>query len=287
MFFTLSDVMLLSRRTRSTPRSISEELRGWNWSEPPVYPPSTMTLGVSDLTNGLCPTGRFAFLKYTGKKVEVKPLPGASVHEVYAKGIETVKRLIYEEDLNGARLRTLMEDEFYSLKVEDLTLAKAIWDRVVNTYSAELDKAKGRSPYFSRDSLASMVVPFSVEFPLDGTLVGLHNGVRADAFIPHVPMIAEMKTGKPRRQHELALTGYALAYESMFEYPMDFGYLCYVQVKEGRVFDSCRLVQVGDYLRDEFLQMRDKVMESIENGVEPEKPKRCDQDCPFLKVCNP
>ncbi|WP_256202699.1 CRISPR-associated protein Cas4 [Sulfuracidifex tepidarius] len=79
--------MLLSRRTRSTPRSISEELRGWNWSEPPVYPPSTMTLGVSDLTNGLCPTGRFAFLKYTGKKVEVKPLPAHQFTRFMPRGL--------------------------------------------------------------------------------------------------------------------------------------------------------------------------------------------------------
>ncbi|MEM3849418.1 MAG: type I-A CRISPR-associated protein Cas4/Csa1 [Zestosphaera sp.] len=285
MFFTLNDVLLLSKRLRSFPRLISEELRGWKWSEPPVYPSSSTLLSVSDLTNGFCETGRFIYLKSKGLKPEFRP--GISlIHDVYAYSIQTIKRIIYEDEPNGNRLKTLMEDEFYTFSkgIEEADKVKALWNYVTDIYAAELDKVKSK-PFLTKDSIVSMVIPFYVEFPIDGSLVGLQQTIRADAFIPLIPMMAEMKTGKYRKAHELALIGYALAYESQFEIPIDFGYLCYVNVDGDKVVNNCRVVPLSDSLRSEFLEVRDRALEAIDKGIDPGLPKRCDQDCPFLKHC--
>ncbi|QKR00759.1 type I-A CRISPR-associated protein Cas4/Csa1 [Metallosphaera tengchongensis] len=287
MFFTLSDVTLLAKRVKLTPRAISEELRGWHWNEPPLLHSSSTYLGVSDLTNGYCETGRFAYLKHKGVKPEA--IKGANdLHYVYAEAVQGVKRLIYEEGdrVTGGRLQTLMTDEFYRVvrNVVDPERAKVMWDHVVNIYTAEVDKYRSRL-FLTRDSLVSLVVPFHVEYPIDGSLVGLQNNIRADAFVPMVPLVAEMKTGRPRRAHELALAGYSLALESQFEVPIDFGYLCYVTVDKG-VFTTCRLVQVSDPLRNEFLETRDRAVEAIDNDLDPGMPKRCDDSCPFLNHCN-
>ena len=285
MFFTLSEVQLLAKRVKLVPRVISEELRGWQWHEPPLYPSSNTLLSVSDLTNGLCDSGRFAFLRHKGVEAKGEAKVGSTVHTAYATAIETIKRLIYEEgDMDGVRLRTLMADEFYKLEVDLVDVGKAIWDHAVSIYSAELDKVRGK-PFLRRDSLVSLVVPFYVEFPVDGSLLGLHGALRVDAFVPTLPLIAEMKVGSYKRAHELALVGYALAYESQYEVPVDFGYLCYVNVIGGKVLDNCRLVVIGDTLRQEFVEVRDKALRAIDEGIDPGLAKKCSSECPYLSYC--
>ncbi|BDC18763.1 type I-A CRISPR-associated protein Cas4/Csa1 [Acidianus sp. HS-5] len=266
------------------PRAISEELRGWNWHEPPLYPSSNTLLSVSDLTNGLCDSGRYVYLRH---KVQAKSEAkvGSTVHEAYASAVENIKRLIYENgDIDGSRLRTLMTDEFYNLKVDLPELGKAIWDYATSVYSAELDKVRSK-PFLRRESLVSLVVPFHVEYPVDGSLIGLQSSLRMDAFIPLLPLIAEMKTGSYKRDHELALAGYALAFESQFEVPVDLGYLCYVNVIQGKVVDNCRLIVIGDSLRQEFIELRDRGLRAIDDNVDPGLAKKCSNECPFLSYC--
>ncbi|MEM4912350.1 MAG: type I-A CRISPR-associated protein Cas4/Csa1, partial [Metallosphaera sp.] len=161
---------------------------------------------------------------------------------------------------------------------------KVIWDFATNLYSSELGKAVIRSQYLSRDSLASLIVPFSVEFPVDGSAVGLSQNLRVDELIPQIPLIVEVKVGKTKPLHELALAGYAIAYESNFETPVDFGLLCSVRVDEGFSY-KCEHRIIGDALRQEFIEVRDRALEVLEQSIEPQLPKTCDKDCPFLKYC--
>jgi len=159
-----------------------------------------------------------------------------------------------------------------------------LWDYITNIYSAELDKHRSKG-FLSKDSLVYLVTPFHVEFPVDGSLIGLQQNIRVDAFVPSIQLIAEMKTGKYRRAHELSLAGYALAVESQYEIPIDFGYLCYVSVYGGSVNPNCRLMQITDSLRSEFLEVRDRVAQAIEDGMDPGLPKKCDNNCPYLSYC--
>ncbi|MBP1356974.1 MAG: type I-A CRISPR-associated protein Cas4/Csa1 [Sulfolobus sp.] len=299
MFFTNSDIVIYAKRVKETPRLISEELRGWRWSEPPVLPPSNTSLGVSDITGGLCPNGRMVYLRYV-KKVKEPFSPelarGSLIHEVYAGSIETIKKIIYEEGkIDGNKLRSLASDFFseffkelekkYSKVPDYAEVAKTVWDYSVNIYASEVEKARARSPFLSKDSLVSLVVPFYVEYPIDGSLVGLSQNLRADALIPQIPIIAEMKTRKLKEVYDLALAGYALAYESVYYTPVDFGLLCNVVVKGGSVLVKCDFKKISDRLRQEFLEERDRRLEIIEKGVDPGLPKQCEPDCPFLNYC--
>ncbi|QGA53967.1 type I-A CRISPR-associated protein Cas4/Csa1 [Sulfolobus sp. E5-1-F] len=291
MFFTYSDILLLSKRLKKLPKNVDEELRGWNWNEPPVYTRSLSQVSVSDLN--YCSTLRNIYLKVKGFKGDIgkQILQGSLIHMVYAFGVETVKRLIYSKDgIDGSTLRTLMGDEFYSLlkdlKDEDAKYAKVLWDHITNIYSAELDRVRSRFTNLTRDSLVSQVVPFYVEFPVDGSFLGLTN-LRVDAFVPHLPLIAEMKTGKYRYAHELSLAGYALAIESQYEIPIDYGYLCYVNVTDRDVRSNCKLVPISDAIRSEFLDMRDKAQDIMDKGIDPGIAKDCERDCMFYRVCHP
>ncbi len=211
------------------------------------------------------------------------------IHSVYAEAITTVKRLIYSGEVDGNRLKTYMNDEFYRVlrEYEDYSVfAKVLWDYVTNIYSAELDRAKSKFTNLTEDSLVSAVVPFYVEFPVDGALVGLSNSLRIDAFVPFIPLIAEMKSGKYRYSHELSLAGYALAVESQYEVPVDFGYLCYVNVTEKEVKSNCKLIPISDALRSEFLEVRDKGLGILDSGVDPGVANDCEKECLFYKVCH-
>ncbi|ACP37670.1 type I-A CRISPR-associated protein Cas4/Csa1 [Saccharolobus islandicus] len=284
-------MLLLSKRIKKLPKNVDEELRGWNWSEPPVYTRSLSQVSISEMV--YCSTLRNVYLKVKGFRGEIgrQMLQGSLIHTVYAIGIEAVKRFIYSrESIDGSTLRTLMGDEFYSLlkdlKEEEGIYAKVLWDHITNIYSAELDRVRSKFTNVTRDSLVSQVVPFYVEFPVDGSLLGLTN-LRVDAFIPHLPLIAEMKTGKYKYTHELSLAGYALAIESQYEIPIDFGYLCYVNVTEKEVRNNCKLIPISDSLRSEFLDMRDKAQDIVDKGVDPGIAKDCERDCMFYKVCHP
>ncbi|NON61646.1 type I-A CRISPR-associated protein Cas4/Csa1 [Acidianus sp. RZ1] len=299
MFFTLSDIIIYAKRAKNTPRAISEELRGWKWSDPPVLPPSSSFIGVSDITGGLCPNGRIIYLRYVeGVREPSSPElgRGSIIHSAYSKGIENVKKLILNGETRGDRIRTAMADDLPILLKEISRfsnvpnyqeVAKLIWNHVSDVYSVEVDKVRGKSPFLSRDSLVSLVVPFYVEFPIDGSLLGLSSNLRADAFIPQIPIIAEMKTRKPKEVYSLTLAGYALAYESVYEVPIDFGLLCYVRVDEQSsiVQPKCDFKVINDRLRQDFLEERDRRLEIKERGVDPGLPKYCEADCPFLTTC--
>jgi len=296
MFFTVEEISLYAKRARLTSRKVSEELRGWSWPEPPVLPPSSSALPVSDLSGSICKSGRIIYLTYVKwMKVEpsVEALRGGLIHGAYVDAAETTRRLIYSgEALDGSTLRFLMADQYYeALKrlreyssVPNFeTLVKWIWDRATSTFSASLDKARDRS-HSTKETLASIAVPFLVEYPLDGSLVGVSPNARADAFLPQIPMIVELKTGRRRRSHELSVAAYALAYESQYETPMDLGLLCYVRTEDGITY-RCELLVVDDSLRSEFLEERDLRLKVLEEGVDPGLPKYCDQECPFLQYC--
>jgi CRISPR-associated protein Csa1 len=292
VFFTSSDILLLSRRIKKSPRAIDEEFRGWNWNEPPIYSQHFSQTSVSELI--YCSTLRNLYLRQKGYKVgEESSLikKGRAIHDTYSTAISTIKRLLYSSpQIDGNKLKTLMTDEFYSFlkKYEDQAdYVKTLWDYITNIYSAELDRVRSKFFNLTEDSLVSSVVPFYVEYPVDGSLVGLSSSLRIDAFVPFIPLIAEMKTGKYKYSHELQLAGYALAFESQYEIPIDFGYLCYVNVDEKEVKSNCKLIQISNSLRSEFLDKRDKALEIMDNVIDPGIANDCEKECPYYKVCHP
>ena len=303
LFFTFDDVVRFSRTFKRMPHEISEELRGWNWSEPPVLPPSSIKLFMSDVAGGFCPTGRIAYLRYVLRKPERPPTRlaiGAFIHDIYHEASRVAKALIYGHS-RPPTSRTFRE-EFtqvghevlaslsgrYGELVAELkqSIFDALWNYAANTYASALDRFRSRSPFMSVDGLATMVVPMTVEYPVDGSLIGLSRTLRIDAVLPPA-ILVELKTRTVKHDHEVAMAGYALAYESQYEVPIDYAVIINLRFdrswRDFKVYE--RIVLMSDALRSEFIERRDVVMRIVEEGIDPGMPKRCDRFCPYIGVC--
>ncbi|MBP1357735.1 MAG: type I-A CRISPR-associated protein Cas4/Csa1 [Sulfolobus sp.] len=300
MYFTIEEVSLYAERIKQIPRVISDELRGWNWNEPPIVTHSEKRLGVSDITGGLCPNGRILYLRYIQKikePIQLELLRGSLIHETYTMVVEQTKHyLYYAFSSNSQDYRKTLEIDMKIFKennmrpkygqVKDFDMVyDAVVNRGINTFSSAIDRALENSRYLSKDSIAALVVPFYVEFPIDGSLIGLHKAIRVDALIPQIPLVVEMKTREIKETHELALAGYAMAYESQYKIPVDFGLLCRVRVYNNEMRSNCELKLISDNMRERFLELRDKFLEILETEQDPGLPEYCEPDCPFLQFC--
>ncbi|MGC9227524.1 type I-A CRISPR-associated protein Cas4/Csa1 [Caldivirga sp.] len=302
MFYTIEDSVRVSRSVGRRPRDfISDELRGWRWSEPPVSYVGSTQLSVSDVSGGLCPVGRDVYLRYVARvKESINPSlqKGQLIHGTYEAAIRTVKRVLYSEEAsNGVELMGVMKNYGEAelrrmLKSQEWILSEDfirrvfwdLWGKASSIYAGALDKVKSRSIYLSLESIVNAVVPLSAEVVVDGSLIGLSRSLRMDAVLdPGIPI--EIKTRPPNRIYETALAGYALALESQFEAPVDFGVLVYVNVNGPSVLVHEHIIPISDQLRIEFLHERDRRGELVDKGIDPGLASKCNNWCPFLKYC--
>ncbi|MGC8933480.1 MAG: CRISPR-associated protein Cas4, partial [Candidatus Methanodesulfokora sp.] len=81
------------------------------------------------------------------------------------------------------------------------------------------------------------------------------------------------------------VAGYALAFESFFEMPVDIGCVVYVsEVPEGlRV--SRDFFLITDDLRSRFLEKRDELQMMLLKDKEPNRAERCPKNCLFSDIC--
>jgi len=303
MFFTIDDTIRLNKQLNKRPREfVSEELRGWRWNEPPLLHNHSTQLMMIDAAGGLCPTSRDVYVRYTAriKEAENPHLQrGQLIHLTYEAAIRTVKKLIYNEKANrGIELIDLMKEEgekelhrIHNMKkwlIDPYVMEKifwSLWDQASTTYSGALDRIKTRSKYLSIESIVNAVVPINVEVMIDGSLIGLSKSLRLDAMLfPTIPI--EIKTRTPERIFEVSLAGYALAIESQFEAPVDFGILIHVNIDDnGNTVIYEKIIPISDELRLEFIHERDKKAEIIEKNLDPGLPSKCNIWCPYLHYC--
>jgi len=304
LFPTWEYVTRLSREIRRLPRAeVSEELRGWAQGDTSLVTDQSRLLGVSDITSGFCPTGRDVYLSYVeGVRREDNPIlqRGRLIHEVFERAVETVKFTIYRagESISGDDLEEAMRSEEprleeglvrkYSLMQEDHArwLIRRLWGEAARTYAAALDAVKARSRYLRLDSIVAATVPVMAEFPIDGSLIGLSRALRVDALLPP-SIIVEIKTRRWRREFDLAVAGYALAMEANYEVPVDHGVLMMVHADPERreVIVRPKIVVVGDDLRADFIDERDRRREIVEYGTDPGIARECPPECPFRHYC--
>ncbi|MEM2037163.1 MAG: type I-A CRISPR-associated protein Cas4/Csa1 [Candidatus Caldarchaeum sp.] len=278
---------------RETPCEVSDELRGWRWREPPLLSPYRIHINASDLSFR-CDSGRLGYLRHVShvrEKAGDDLLFGSAVHRVivdastFAKGViihsrPSSGREFYDEMmrvgdvLRGERLFSRFSEVFNSL-----------WSSACFVYSSALDKVLSSSRYLGWDGIAYRVVPWVCEFAVDGRLLGLNRAVRVDALIPP-NVLVEFKTRPPSRLFEVALAGYALCFESMFNVPVNHGLILYVSFEKGgqfRVYEH--FVPIDDALRMEFVERRDLLLRVVAERFDPGLPAECDKSCPYLKIC--
>ena len=304
MFFTWDDVVRFSREIRRLPQpEVDEELRGWSWSGSAVASSTAWPLGVSDITSGFCPSGRDVYLRYA-LRVRQGDNPvlqrGRLIHEVFSRAVGTVKRLIYEGEggIDGGELYRLMSDAGARIRGEVVGkygllgreeaswVFNRLWDEAARTYSAALDRALSRSAYMALESLVAATVPLIAEFPIDGSHIGLSRTLRVDALMPP-SLLVEIKSRRPDPIYELSLAGYALAFESQYEIPVNYGILVYVEADPAsrRILVRPSLTPITSRARCEFIELRDRRKEILAYGEAPVVAERCPAECPYIHYC--
>ncbi|MEM0272584.1 MAG: type I-A CRISPR-associated protein Cas4/Csa1 [Thermoprotei archaeon] len=297
-------------RTANTKKvEISDEMRGWRWYDYPLQPAYNTPLGVSDITNGLCETHRNVYLKYVEKiwqKDNEELQKGALLHEIHAKANEAAKRNIFKTHWEKGQTKpedfhqAFLEDQQKILQqlqnkyklIPQNQLQKAItklWTRAAINYTAALNRATIISKHLNTpDPITAIVTPITTEYPIDGTKLGLTQAIRADGFIPP-GIIIEIKTHQPLEDNQYALAGYALAYESQHNSPINYGVFIHVQYDwdTGNLTTHPKLVPITDELRQGFIELRDQAQKIIAQKTDPKLPPKCNPRCPYLTHCNP
>jgi CRISPR-associated protein Csa1 len=304
MFFTWDDVVQISREIRKMPKEeLDEELRGWNWNDSVLASTRKALLGVSDITSGFCETGRDVYLRYNLKVKEKDNhilQSGRLIHDIFSRIIEKVKYLIYAH--NGNIDGEIMYQEMinniptiwqeikkkYTLLSEEYTewIFRKLWNEAARVYSSALDKVKSRSPYLKVESLVSATIPVTTEFPINGELIGLSRTLRIDALL-YPGILVEIKTRQQKPIFELSLAGYAMAFESQYEIPVDNGILLYIHIdwKNKRIYTKPEILPISAKLRTEFIELRDERKNTIIYNQDPGLPQKCPPECPFLYYC--
>ena len=298
MFYTIDDVVRFARMFRGLKIDVSDELRGWRWSDYPLMYPFSFRLSLSDVANGFCETGRFVYVKYVVKareKVNWRVKRGSLIHKVYAEAVRVAKSAVYDGVVDSDEFKVRFMGEGERVRAEvlkgygDVPRAELIFDKLwsyaADVYASSLVRARSKSPYLSLDSLAYLTVPLTAEYPIDGGLIGLTGAIRVDALL-HPNIMVEVKTREFHPDYELGLAGYALAFESQYETPVNFAVLAQVRLTDNGSFKLYeRIIRLDDQLRTRFIERRDQLAKIVEDQVDPGKPSRCHADCPYRQVC--
>lgn len=298
--------------SRGRSMSVDESLRGWNWDKAPVEPPyDTIKLGVYEVAGQYCESGRDVFvrridgIKGTPSKDMVR---GLVYHHAIADEISIAKTYMYKQGILGAadlyeHLVAITEEKFttYMLAHGELLKEAAflegeieevkmnlckLWTYEALQMSSSVKTILSKQPRIGIDALVNTAIPVIVEQKIDGNALGLSTHLSVDAF-SFDSIILDLKTGEEKEFHKLSTTGYALVYESIFEYPINVGCIVYVNFYNNSPVPIIKRVPhlIDEPLRREFLEARDVKMKMIYDKRDPGLPRKCYSKCQFLKYC--
>ena len=212
---------------KSREQGVADELRGWNWHQPPLEPIYDIRLPLYHVAGKYCPSGRDLYLNRVEKKkgkANTAMQLGSHFHELIVQTLVNAKKLIYQQGVNievilhelGSLLPRFAErSQELSLKVPNIQdQAAQIFNYTYSFISCRFREVLARQPYIGEDSLAAQVIPYVLEQRLDGTFLGLSPNLSSDAFVFSEPMIMDLKFGPRESFHRLATTGYALSMAS-------------------------------------------------------------------------
>lgn len=289
-------------RTRSNP--VDDRLRGWNWFQSPVRPYSfEIRLPIWEIASSTCPTYRDIWIRRMVLKKKLftsqRQVEGIIIHKIVSHMFKKAKKLVYSSDYGAIRDALLsgidgfIEKEIRGLmnNVENLDtdklkkFAKNIAEWEALRIESRINDVRVKYPYIDEEGLVSLTLPFSLEMPVDGKLIGLSSMLRVDASWLPGGIVFEIKTGYHEYWHKLQVTGYALALESVYERPIDIGVIVYVSQAGENIRVSRDIFIISDDLRSGFLEKRDEIQMLLTRKIEPEIPKKCPGKCLFRKYC--
>jgi len=282
---------------------VAEDLRGWNWHQPPLEPIFDVRLGVAEIANRYCDTGRDVFWRRVmGKRGRPSPpiLGGRYFHDVLVQVITRAKVLLYKGGVSGYRnaLKDLAEpllpplpslpdgDDQADGWVQTLMdQGRELWEFEHQRISARVREVLARQPYIHIDALVHQALPVVVEQRLDGTFLGLSPQLATDALVLAEPVVMDLKFGDKRDFHRLSIAGYALVMEALFEYPVNIGCISYARYHQNRWLVERDAFIIDDELRQWFIEERDAKMRMVFDQIDPGLATGCVETCPYYSLC--
>lgn len=279
---------------------VAEELRGWNWHQPPLEPVYGAVLALYEVAGRYCPSSRDVFLRRV-QGIRGEPnlamIQGAVLHDILADLLVAAKRAIYLYGTENYRAicealeKYVPAPQFPSTGLSEAEAADLLGKvEILSSFEktrvlSRLQEVLARHPYIGEDSLTNLTIPVVLEQKLNGAFLGLSGNLSTDAFIFSEPMILDLKFGEPRDFHRLGTTGYALVMEALYEFPVNLGCIVYGEFRGDRLIVKRDIHIISDELRQWFIEERDEKARFVAEEIDPGLAGDCPGTCPFYRVC--
>jgi len=283
---------------KSREQGVADELRGWNWHQPPLEPIYDICLPIYQIAGKYCDSGRDVYLNRVEQKKGIANTAmkrGAIFHELIVKTMVTAKKLIYNHNVRVENIMRELDELLPAFLEKNMDVntyipefqeqANQIFKYMLSMISSRLQETLTRQPYIGEDALVAQVIPYVLEQKLDGTFLGLSPNLSSDAFVFSEPMVMDMKFGPRESFHCLTTTGYALAMEAVFEYPINVGCIVYGEFRNGRLNITKHFHIINDEVRQWFIEERDEKTKMVYDGIDPGKADNCSKTCPYYACC--
>ncbi len=284
---------------RSRAIGVAEELRGWNWMEPPLEPSYDVRLAAYEVASRYCSSGRDIYLRRV-MKVRAPATPsmvrGRVLHSVVSEILTEAKKFLYTYGHSACSSILGMADQVLEVADTDRQVLGDTYEdvleeaRMLRSYEtirivSRIQDLVSRYPHISRDSLASLSIPVVVDQHLDGAMLGLSSHLRTDATTIGEPIVLDLKVGEKRDFHRLQTTAYALVTEALYDYPVNIGCIVYLNPSKGNLTVERDFHIITDEMRQWFVEERDAKAAIVGEGLDPGRATSCDAQCQFYKTC--
>jgi CRISPR-associated protein Csa1 len=265
---------------RARKLGVDDTLRGWSWSSPPLLSPYEVPLGLSEVANAYCETGRDVYARRVlGAEPEPneKMLLGGALHSTLRDGTVHAKKTLYN---GGAGHSEEAMREIRGFPEPDLTEARIIVRYEADAIEFRLREVLSQFPRIQTDALVAQILPVTLGQMLDGSFLGLSRHLSTDLLNLGEPCILNIIFNDHKRDfHPLTLAGYALVLEAVYEFPVDVGVTVYASLEGDRLNIEREFFVIGDELRMEFIEIRDEKQRMVADELDPGPCEGCEEWC--------
>jgi CRISPR-associated protein Csa1 len=264
---------------RARKLGVDDSLRGWSWSAPPLLSPYEVPLGLSEVANAYCRTGRDVYARRvlgTGPEPNEKMILGGALHGALRAWIVHAKKTLYQ---HGVEDPEVAMGEIQAFPEPDIPEARAIVSYEADAIEFRLREALSQFPRIGTDALVAQILPVTLGQMLDGAFLGLSRHLSTDLLNLGEPCILNIIFNDEKRDfHPLSLAGYALVLEAVYEFPVDVGVTVYANIQD-RLHIQREFTTLGDELRMEFIEIRDEKQRMVADELDPGPCEGCEEWC--------
>lgn len=265
---------------RARKLGVDDTLRGWSWPSPPLLSPYEVPLGLAEVANAYCATGRDL---YARRDLDASPEPnekmllGGALHEAFRNWTVHAKKSLYH---HGAEAPEQAIQDIRAFPDPELPEARVLVSYEADALEFRLREALGQFPRIQTDALVAQVLPVTLGAMLDGAFLGLSRRLSTDLLNLGEPCILNVIFNDEKRDfHPLTLAGYALVLEAVHEFPVDVGVTVYANFQDGRLHIERHFTVLGDELRMEFVEVRDEKQRMVADEIDPGPCEGCEEWC--------